>query len=253
MRAVHSRIGALALACFLAGVGGQAGATGLQVAPTMLSLSAAHSAHGHGLSNTGAEPMHAPVRVYAWAQEGGEDRLTPSRALIASPPMVQLEAGARQLVRVIRAGAPPAATEEAFRLIVDELPLDAPVAGGADGAPATDATALKFVLRYSVPIFVEPATPGSPELAGKFLGGEQPLLEVRNTGTRHAQLATLAIDAPGHREELVPGLLGYVLAGQTMRWPLKISSVELARGGNLQVKVNGEPAEQILAQIKPAR
>ena len=252
MRAVHSRIGALALGSLLAASGGQAGATGLQVAPTMLTLSAARSADGLWLSNTGTEPLHAQVRVYAWGQEGGEDRLTPSRALIASPPMVQLEAGTRQLVRVIRAGAPPSTSEEAFRVIVDELPLDAAASATANGEPAADATALKFVLRYSVPIFVEPATPGSPDLNATLTGGGQPMLEVRNAGTRHAQLANLAIDAQGQREELAPGLLGYVLAGQTMRWPLKISPIELARGGNLQAKVNGEPAEQILAPIKPS-
>ncbi len=250
MRMHRSRIHTLALACMLAVACLQAGATGLQVAPTTLTLAAARSADGLWLSNTGAEALHAQVRVYAWTQEGGEDHLAPSRALAISPPMLQLEPGARQLVRVIRVGAPPIGNEQAFRLIVDELPLDVP-------APATEAkpgsaTALKFTLRYSVPIFVAPATPTAADLEAHVISGDVPALEVRNAGSQHSQLAGLSLVVQGQREDLVPGLLGYVLPGQTMRWPLKISAAAFARGGNLHAKVNGEMTEHVLAPIKPA-
>lgn len=249
MHAAHFHIGALALACALAGIGRAAGATGLQVAPTTLTLAAARSADGLWLSNTGAESLHAQVRVYAWTQEGGEDHLAPSRALAISPPMLQLEPGAKQLVRVIRVDAPPTGNEQAFRLLVDELPLDAP-APAAEPKPGA-ATALKFVLRYSVPIFVAPATPIAPDLQAHMVAGAEPTLEVHNAGSEHAQLASLSLVAKDQRENLTDGLLGYVLPGQTMHWPLKISPVALARGGTLQAKVNGEPAEHVLVPIKP--
>ena len=133
----------------LLAAGGSADASGLQVAPTTLSLKASQNADGLWLSNTGDSVVHAQVRVYHWTQDSQGDQLAESRGLVVSPPMLQLTAGDRQLVRVIRVGAPPngaGAVEDAYRLAIDELPVN------AQGKPG-----LQFVLHYSVPIFVEPA------------------------------------------------------------------------------------------------
>lgn len=82
-------------------------AAGLQVTPTSLTLQAKQSADGLWLSNTGSKPLQAQVRVYRWTQENDEERFEATRALAISPPMLELAPGARQLVRVIRLGAPP--------------------------------------------------------------------------------------------------------------------------------------------------
>src|SRR5690606_12520072 len=130
--------GALLAGLFLAA--GRVAAIGLQVAPISLDLAAGSAAEGLWLSNTGDAPLTAQVRVFRWTQADGEETLEPSRGLVISPPMLQLDAGARQLVRVIRTGAPPAAghAEDAYRVVVNEVPTDA-----GDGA------GLRFVLRYS--------------------------------------------------------------------------------------------------------
>ena len=136
-------------------VSGTAVASGLQVSPVSITVPAAQNAEGLWLSNTGDNVVSAQVRVYRWTQEGGEDKLTPTRGLVISPPMLQLLAGDRQLIRAIRLGAPPSgpnAAQEAYRMIIDELPVDT---AGKKG--------LQFVLRYSVPVFVEPAgAPAAP-------------------------------------------------------------------------------------------
>lgn len=108
-------------------MGGAAFASGLQVSPVTLTLSPTQAADGLWLSNTGDNVVNAQVRVFRWTQEGGEDKLTPSRGLLVSPPMLQLPAEGRQLIRAIRAGAPPSgpgAVQEAYRVIIDELPVD---------------------------------------------------------------------------------------------------------------------------------
>ena len=104
---VRPKLIALAAAAWL--LGGSAMGSGLQVAPTLVTLEATQTAGGLWLSNTGDTPLHAQVRVYRWTQEGGEEQLVPSRDLVISPPMLALEPGQKQLVRVIRVGAPPAA------------------------------------------------------------------------------------------------------------------------------------------------
>lgn len=218
-----------------------ASASGLQVAPTTLSLKASQNADGLWLINTGDNVVHAQVRVYHWTQNDQGDQLVDSRGLVISPPMLQLAAGDRQLIRVIRTGAPPngaGAVEDAYRLAIDELPIDVQ---GKQG--------LQFVLHYSVPIFIEPAgTTAPPQLQWNLLRrGEQVMLRVSNHGGSHAQLAALSyIDTSGHRTDINPGLLGYVLPGATMQWMLKPPAAVFSAGGILEAMINGEKAAQDL-------
>lgn len=221
-------------------------AAGLQVTPTILTLQAKQRADGLWLSNTGSKPLQAQVRVFRWVQDSHEERFEATRALAISPPMLELAPGARQLVRVIRLGAPPAA-EESYRLIVDELPPgDHEQTGG-----------LQFVLRYSVPVFLAPAgdAPSAPELRARlsFEGG-QPRLSVHNRGSQHAQLADLVfVDAQGGRHPIGSGLLGYALAGQGMRWTLAAPAELLRTPGTFKARINGESTERTLALDPPAR
>lgn len=210
-----------------------ASAAGLQVAPISLTLDARRGADGLWLSNTGDAVLNAQVRVFHWTQANGEDQLTASRGLAASPPMLKLEPGARQLVRVIRTGAAPAEREDAFRLLVDEVPNEAAQADG-----------LNFVLRYSVPVFVAPAaaTRPAPRLDWSLHDGAATTLEVANAGSMHAQLASLVFTGDdGGSIQVSDGLLGYVLPGATMRWPLHGERTAFAHGGRLSARINGEP------------
>lgn len=228
--------------CLLA-ISGWAGASGLQVAPTSLSLKPTQNADGLTLSNTGDEVIHAQVRVYHWTQDGPGDKLTPSQGLVISPPMVQIPSNSDQLIRVIRIGAPPSgpdAVEDAYRLAIDELPAENKKTQG-----------LQFVVHYSLPIFVQPAgvTDTAPKLTYELeQNGQQVSLKVTNKGNGHGQLATLSfIDAAGQRTELAPGLMGYVLPGATMHWALKPAANVFAKGGTLEVMVNGQKTTEKLS------
>jgi len=228
---------------------GTATASGLQVSPVTLTLEATQNADGLWLSNTGDGLVNAQVRVYRWTQEGFEDKLTPSRGLLVSPPMLQLPAEGRQLIRAIRAGAPPsgaAAVQEAYRVIIDELPVDTQ---GKKG--------LQFVLRYSVPIFVQPASApfSAPQLSWVLRQeANKAVLEVANSGASHAQLADLAFtDSAGRRTAVHPGLLGYVLPGAQMRWALKPLPVTFAAGGSWEAMINGNTAPQNIQTVDSPR
>lgn len=222
---------------------GLATASGLQVTPTTLSLGAKQNADGLVLSNTGEGVIHAQVRVYRWTQDEKGDQLTPSQGLVVSPPMLQVPVNGQQMIRVIRVGAPPSgsgALEEAYRLAVDELPLDSPSGPG-----------LHFVVHYSVPVFIEPfgLTVTSPSLQWKLeQNGQHVVLRVSNQGNGHAQLSGIAfIDGAGKRTEVVPGLLGYVLPGATMHWTLTQPASVFATGGTLEIMVNGQKTTQNLS------
>ncbi len=224
---------------------GQAWAASLQVAPTSLTLQATQNADGLWLSNSGDEDIQVQLRVFRWTQADGEESLTPTRDLVISPPMQTIPPGQRQLVRVIRTAPTPAAEETSYRVIVDELPTATPQQG------------LQFVLRYSIPIFIVPATPAAiaPRLQARLLtaanGGG--VLEISNHGTQHAQIADLSFgkDATA-MTPLMPGLVGYVLTGQTMRWPLTSPASRFA-GGAFKARINSEADEQPLPVAPAAR
>ncbi|WP_339663814.1 fimbria/pilus periplasmic chaperone [uncultured Psychrobacter sp.] len=210
----------------------------MQVSPISLSLQARETASGLTLSNTSNSLVQAQVRVQQWTQDGSGDKLTPSRGLLASPPMIELQPGERQLVRIIRAKAPPqgaGAVEDAYRLLVNEVPVKLP----------ENTSGLQFALSYSLPVFVQPVgvAKTSPQLQWSTHlqpDGKAVKLRVSNRGNGHAQLAGLNFtDAAGTSMDIHPGLLGYVLPGATMNWTLKIPPSVLTSGGKFKVMLNG--------------
>lgn len=131
---------------------GIAQAEGLQVAPVSVTIPARSGVVW--LTNQGSAAMRAQVRVFRWTQQDGEDVLAETQDLVASPPFVSIASGDQQVVRLVQlANAVPAGTpcEQAFRIIVDEL-------------PATDRQSgegLQYVMRFSIPVYVtNPACAG---------------------------------------------------------------------------------------------
>lgn len=217
---------------------GGASAASLQVAPTSLTLQGRENAGVLWLDNSGEEPVQVQLRVFRWTQSDGRESLEPADELMVSPAMQTLAPGQRQVVRVIRARPEPVAAESAYRVIVDELPSAAPRRPG-----------LQFVLRYSLPVFITPETTAlAPALQARVLGsGQEALLEVRNLGNGHAQIADLAHGADAaSATPVAPGLLGYVLPGRTMRWSLP-SPASRYTGGVFVARINGAADLQLLA------
>ncbi|WP_372015126.1 fimbrial biogenesis chaperone [Pseudoxanthomonas sp. 10H] len=231
-------------------------AADLQVNPIMVEFTAGEQSQAIWLTNTGTQPLKAQVRVSRWTQADGQDQLAPSRDLVASPAILEVAAGEQQLVRLIRPNPAPATAEMAYRLAIDELPAD---------ASAPREPGLQFLLRYSVPVFVlaegnQPLSPSrrsatTPGQAGVPAGvsaslepqGETSLLSVANPGGQRIRLSNLAwIDGGGQRTEVVPGLVGYVLAGQRMQWAIPLAPPLRANGGSLKVRFNDDPNDQTL-------
>ena len=221
-------------------------ASGLQVSPISLSLQARENASGLTLSNSSDEVISAQVRIYQWSQDETGDQLTPSRGLLASPPMIKLNPGDKQLVRIIRAKSPPQgaeAVEDSYRIFVNELPIKS----------ATQKTGLQFALSYSLPVFVQPVgiVKTDPQLQWRYSlqpDGKQITLRVSNSGNGHAKLIDLSIvDTAGNSVNIHQGLLGYVLPDATMNWTLKVPPSAIINGaiaGKFKVTINGTQTMQ---------
>lgn len=204
------------------------------------------------LENQGSEPATLQVRIFDWNQDGHQSNYLPQQLVIPSPPIATIAPGGRQLVRLMSTQPPMPGTERALRIFIDELPTSGnkdPVDGGV----------VKLQLRYAVPLFVYGAG-ARPPLTRSREGVEssegvstQPVVQwtssteagqhfllLRNTGMVHGRVTEVEWSEAGKQVQSVnPGLLGYVLAGSTIRFPVAIA---VPRKAQLRARLNGRAA-----------
>lgn len=218
-------------------------AASLQVSPVMLDIEKNQPSDGIWLSNTGQESLHAQVRVFAWSQRNREDVLEATPYFVASPPLIKIEAGERQFIRLVRIGDSGSKQEQAYRIVVDELPIESE---GAEG--------LTFVLRYSIPVFIRgKEDKQEPILSWQISENVQKeaVLVVTNTGDKRAQLSRL-IFTPTNGKSVVlnEGLVGYVLADNSMQWVVSSNARSFASGGVFDVLINGAEQQVSVSGLK---
>lgn len=226
----------VSLACLLAGgltmASAQGASTSLVIWPIAPTIAAGVRTTALWLENRGASPVTLQIRVVEWTTVAYDDLLVDEQDdVIASPPVADIAPGHRQLVRLVRIGEPPIGREQAFRVIVDELPS---LARRAE-ARSDPAFGVNLRLRYSLPLFVygdglvaahqaaapEHARVATPELEWRIVGdASERWLHVRNTGTGHARLSHVRVTTDEVDAPLSAGLLGYVLPGAERRWAL---------------------------------
>ncbi len=193
---------------------GAADAASLQVAPVLLDLPAPGNTATITLRNTDVEPITAQIRVFRWIQRDGAERLEPVDDVVASPPVVQLRSRQDYTVRIVRVTGQPVAREEAYRLVIDELPKP-------NRAPGTVA----LVMRHVVPVFFSRKSASPASVAWSVSRHDKGLtLSAVNSGERRARFAAITIrDASGKVVSETKGLLGYSLGGSSMQWVLPSS------------------------------
>ncbi|MBY8917085.1 molecular chaperone [Nitratireductor rhodophyticola] len=209
MRTLLTGLGAIALFA-LCGLSPSSAAS-LRVAPTTVDMIAPDSAAVLNLRNEANRPINVQVRVYRWTQEGGVDRLQPTRDVVASPPATQLPAGADYVLRIVRVARRPVQGEESYRVVVDELPDRARQRAGT----------VSLVVRHSIPVFFRSENAGAPQVAWSVSrSGATLMLVARNNGAGRLRLSDVRISQGARRIGRRDGLVGYVLGGATMQWPI---------------------------------
>jgi fimbrial chaperone protein len=188
----------------------KAHAASLQVSPTTVEVVAPGAAATIKLRNEEARPITAQVRVFRWSVVDGKEKLDPTDAVVASPPVVSLSPKTDYLVRIVRTSRQPVAGEESYRLLVDELPDPQRIASGA----------VNLLLRYSLPVFFDAPDRGDAKLMWRVEHKDGRLwVSTQNVGGRRMRISGLALkDTSGETVSFGEGLNGYVLARSSMRW-----------------------------------
>ncbi|WP_071608980.1 molecular chaperone [Entomohabitans teleogrylli] len=206
-------------------------ASSVLVWPVYQTIAADQKSSALWLENRGSTPTTLQVRVLAWQQQDGRERYADQNNAAASPPFATVPPGQRQLVRLVRLKPVPAGQEQAYRIIIDEIPATQPASAGDAGSAA----GVQLRMRYVLPLFMAgegltlPADDGTrpltstPALRWQITQSEgKSWLTVHNQGQVHARLSNVfwGHSAGSKTLSLADGYLGYVLPGQTMRWPL---------------------------------
>ena len=155
--------------------------------------------------------------VLNWSQEGGDDVLTPTRELIANPPIFTVPPGGKQLVRVGLRRAPELQRELTYRIVIQELPPP----------PDPDFVGTKMLMRVSLPVFVLPDVDVKPVLMWQAARTPQGALKISltNNGNTHIQILNFKLSPLDSAQPWVTKQSSeYVLAGQSRDWILPVNA-----------------------------
>lgn len=216
-------------------------AASLRVAPTTVELIAPDSAATFTLRNEAKRPLNVQIRVFRWTQKGGSEQLEPTSSVVASPPATKLKPSADYTIRVVRVDKSPVKTEESYRVVVDELPDPSRKKAGA----------VNLVVRYMIPVFFRNADAGGAEVSWRLKrsGGSLELVG-QNKGSSRLRLSDLKLTQGGKTIASRKGLVGYVLGGATMEFPVGRGS--RLGGGSVKLSANSA-AGPISASVSVGR
>src|SRR5579863_2191714 len=196
-----------------------------EVNPVILVLSGSHTSDVVRVTNTGVQPVVVQAQLYAWSQVNGSNAYADSRDLVMTPPIFTIPAGGEQLVRIGLRNPQGPAHELNYALFLAEVP---PSKGQHLG--------LQIALRVGMPVFVEPSNDIAPDLhwtLARTSGGEL-TVTANNTGPGHAEVKNFSLTREGNKTPLVQANGGYVLAGQSRAWTVKLP-MTLATGAALEL------------------
>lgn len=173
------------------------------------------------------------VRPYAWDERGGADRLTPTDALVASPPLGRIPSGATQVVRLVLR-RPAGGQETSYRILLDQVP------------PPPTPGVVNIALRLSIPVFVEPLAREGAHVSWSLQpeAGAWYLVAV-NSGGRHEVFRNLALTADGRPVALETNVSPYVLPGGARRWRILTNNFAPSREAlRLTARADSGPVDQ---------
>jgi fimbrial chaperone protein len=186
---------------------GGAHAQSLEVAPVRIEMPAGKLSTTISVTNRGKQATGIQVRAYAWSQSNNADQLEPTKDLLVSPPIAELQAGQTQLIRVLLR-KPAGGAEDTYRIFIDQIP------------PAGSESGIRIALRLSLPVFVSPTRKTASDLEWRLVSAEGGKAELiaRNRGARHVRLGNLSLAGPSGTQFDMPNVAAfYVLPGAERR------------------------------------
>lgn len=219
-----------ALVAFLSA--GQGHAQSLRVSPITLDLPPEAMSAFLNIGNDSGKPVTVQARVFRWTQVNGEDKLERTGDIAVSPPQLTVAHNSGGIVRIVRIARTPVASEECYRVLLDEIPDRSRMQAGT----------ITLAMRHSVPVFFGSKDPLRGALQWSVAGGGGKFtLHAENTGQKRFKLTGLRVtDSEARALISIDGLAGYVLGGQIKAWELAVPKGVLKPGTPLRIEAKSK-------------
>jgi fimbrial chaperone protein len=218
--------------------------------PTRVQLSEREPSATITLQNDGDESARFQLSAFAWEQDSdGQPSYLPTEDVVAFPPLLTLEPGAKRAIRVGMTTR-SSAREKAYRIFLEELPPP------PDPDRRPEAQQVRVLTRLGLPVFVAPTRPAGAQRVelGAMVSGHL-TLAVWNDGNVHLhpwKVMVVALDGSGSRvfERELPG--GYILAGQPRTFTVDLTGADCSRIAAFDVQLANESAQTSQRLAVPA-
>lgn len=208
---------ALLLACAYPAL--EASASSFIASPITFDLTSSKPMSILRLTNNGDSDLRLQVHAVKWSTDGHIETQVNTDEVILNPPIFTIKSGQQQFLRFGLRSVTQTATEQSYRLIVDEIP-DEKAAGGELG--------LRTVLRVSIPVFINPVQKNVHVTWHLVSKGRQYILVADNSGDTHIKINGFVIADDKGTPIVTNNDPTYVLPEQRKEWPL-VTSGSLGR------------------------
>jgi fimbrial chaperone protein len=207
-------------------------AASLQVSPVVIDVETEKaSASVITLRNTGEQGVNAQIRVFRWSQVKGKDIYEETSDVVASPPMMKLDAKMSNIVRVVRVKQSAPKGEESYRLVIDELPSGEKKAG-----------TITLLVRHAIPVFFASSKATSENINWSLQRQNgRLLLQAVNSGDKRLRLANMTANSDKTKVDFGKGLNGYVLGHSNLTLLSKTSAADISGAVTLKADTHKEP------------
>lgn len=180
------------------------------------------------------------LEAMLWEQKDGKDIYTPTRDILATPPIFTILPKSSQIVRIGFRQQPDKFRELAYRLFLQEIPMMAGTSGE-----------VQVALRFGIPIFIAPFdTSSKPVLDWRIMSASNKGLQVEavNRGNIHVQISHIVLKNATSDITLTERQgMDYLLPAQNRSWWLSLDQ-SLKPGSQLKI-IGQTDAGEISADV----
>jgi len=202
-------------------------AAGFNIQPLRLDLSARQKNASIELTNLTGQAIPIQIKLFAWSQKDGQEVLEPSRDVFFAPPITNVTANSKQVVRFRLKRGADVTRERSYRVFIEQLPPN----------DAALRAAMDFRVRFSIPLFVSPINFSDPSFTATATPVADGLrVQIANPGNTHIKIKGVTAYRPNtridraRRSDIVASATNsragttYLLPGTTLEWLLPLSA-----------------------------
>ncbi|MFA6163499.1 MAG: fimbria/pilus periplasmic chaperone [Methylobacter sp.] len=191
-------------------------ASALTIDPVLIELTPTRRVASITVSNPSDHSKNLQAEVLSWQQNKGVDQYTETDTLFVIPAIAEIAPGGTQVFRVSSRSPVPSTVEQAYRLILEEIPDES-------GLTQTGSM-INLLYRFSLPLFVSPSEAVQSDLRWSLCAApaNKGCIQLDNRGNRRIRLSKLTVSGDGWQQAVPDGAT--VLAGSVKQWTLDMSA-----------------------------